>query len=214
MAKNEVAVWNRFSGIYDIFMKKDMPAYREMIERIKERLELESYVLEIATGTGIISLGIAGSVNSVAAIDLSPDMIEKAQKKADRMGIKNVRFSVQNACALPYDAGSFNIVIIANTLHVMPRPEKALAEIKEVLVADGYLIAPTFVHAGSKKAAFLSRLMSLTGFRAYHKWTQQSYCQFLNENGFEIVEQALLDASFSLAYTVVKKAQGKYHYEF
>ena len=53
MARNETAIWNRFSGIYDTFMKKDMPAYREMIERIKMRLEPESHVLEIATGTGI-----------------------------------------------------------------------------------------------------------------------------------------------------------------
>ena len=207
MARNETAIWNRFSGIYDTFMKKDMPAYGEMIERIKKRLEPESHVLEIATGTGIISLGIAGSVNSVEAVDLSPDMITKAQKKANRIGISNVRFSVQDAYTLPYDAGSFNIAIIANTLHVMPQPEKALNEIKRVLAPGGYLIAPTFVHADSKKAAFLSRLMSLTGFRAYHKWTQSSFGRFLNENGFEFVEEALLEASFPLAYAVVQKAE-------
>ncbi len=207
MARNEMAVWNRFSGIYDTFMKKDMPAYGEMIERIKMRLELESHVLEIATGTGIISLGIAGSVNNVEAVDLSPDMIARAQKKAKRMGISNVRFCVQDAYALPYDAESFSFVIIANTLHVMPQPEKALAEVKRVLTPEGYLIAPTFVHAGSKKAEVLSRLMSLTGFRAYHKWTQSGFSRFLNENGFVFVEEALLEASFPLAYAVVQKAE-------
>ena len=205
MARNETAVWNRFSGIYDVFMKKDMPAYGEMIERIKKRLEPEAHVLEIATGTGIISLGIAGSVNSVEAVDLSPDMIAKAQKKANRMGINNVRFSVQDAYALPYDTGSFDVAIIANTLHVMPQPEKALNEAKRVLTPGGYLIAPTFVHADSKKAAFLSQLMSLTGFRAYYKWTLSGFCRFLNENTFEIVEEMLLNASFPLAYVVVKK---------
>ena len=207
MARNETAIWNRFSGIYDAFMKKDMPVYGAMIERIKKRLEPESHVLEIATGTGIVSLGIAGSVNSVEAVDLSPDMIAKAQEKAKRMGISNVRFCVQDACTLRYVASSFDVAIIANTLHVMPQPEKALAEVKRVLTPEGYLIAPTFVHAGSKKAMFLSRLMSLTGFRAYHKWTLSGFCQFLNENTFEIVEKMLLNASFPLAYVVVKKAE-------
>ncbi len=207
MTRNETKVWNRFSGIYDIFMKKDIPAYGEMIERIKKRLEPKSRVLEIATGTGILSLGIAGSARSIEAIDLSPDMIARSQNKAQRMGIANVHFSVQDAYALPYDEESYDVVIIANTLHIMPQPEKALAEIKRVLTTEGYLIAPTFVHAGSKKAAVLSRLMTLTGFRAYHRWTQSSFRQFLRENGFVTVEETLLDASFPLAYVVCNKAE-------
>lgn len=75
-----------------------------------------------------------------------------------------------------------------------------------MLTMEGYLIAPTFVHAGSKKAAVLSCLMSLTGFRAYHRWTQSGFRRFLHENGFVAVEEALLDASFPLAYAVAEKA--------
>jgi ubiquinone/menaquinone biosynthesis C-methylase UbiE len=46
----------------------------------------------------------------------------------------------------------------------MPNPKKALAEIRRVLKTNGLLFAPTFIHAGSKKAAILSQLMSLTVF--------------------------------------------------
>lgn len=83
MIRNEAKVWNRFSGIYDTFMKKDMLVYKEMIERMKERLEPRTRVLEIATGTGILSLGIAEIVKSVESVDLSPDMIARAHKKRD-----------------------------------------------------------------------------------------------------------------------------------
>ncbi len=207
MTRNETAVWNRFSGIYDVIIKKDMPAYGAIIERVKALLKPESRVFEIATGTGCIALGIAESAQNVEAADISPDMIERAKKKAQRMGISNVRFSVQDVCALPYHANSFDTVIIANTLHIMPQPEKALAEIRRVLTPDGCLVAPTFVYVG-KKAAVLSRLMSLTGFRVYHKWSEKSYLQFLVDNGFSMTEGVLLKSSFPIAYVEARKTGG------
>jgi len=198
--RNEAVVWNRFSGIYDTFMKRDMPAYQQVIQKISLLAKPESVVLEVATGTGILSLGIAGSVKQVEAVDLSWDMILKARNKARELGITNVHFFIKNAYSLGYDADSFDIVVISNTLHVMPHPEKALAEIKRVLKPDGYLIAPTFAHGGSKKAALFSPLASVVGFHAYQKWTPESYCRFLTDNGFTLRETALLPASFPLVY--------------
>lgn len=201
--RKEEAVWNRFSVIYDLFIKKDRAAYGEIIERTARLLKPEERVLEIACGTGNISLGLADRIQNMEAIDFSPDMIAIARKKADQLGAK-VRFSVQDAGKLQYVSDSFDAVILANTLHIMPAPEKALAEIKRVLKPDGRLIAPTYIHAGNTKAAIFSRLMSLSGFRAYHKWTWQSYHAFLEANGFEIIDSMLIKASFPLAYVVVK----------
>ncbi len=116
------------------------------------------------------------------------------------MGISNVRFSVQDAYSLAYDAESFDIVIVSNTLHIMPRPEKALEEIKRVLKPDGMLIAPTFVHAETKKAAVLSRLLSVTGFRAYHRWTRCSYIRFLQDSGFTVEDTEMLPTPFPFVY--------------
>ena len=205
--KEEAALWNRFSVIYDAFVRKDVPAYREIIERAKTLVVPEMRVLEIATGTGTISLGIADSLKTVEAIDISPDMIKKAKKKAERKKIGNVTFGVYDACALPYAEDEFDIVIIANTLHIMPAPEKALTEILRVLKSDGYLIAPTFVHAQSTKAAILSHLMAITGFRAYHRWDINSYCGFLKENGFDIADKSIIKASFPIAYITARQSK-------
>ena len=48
---------------------------------------------------------------------------------------------------LPYAEVSFDVVIVSNALHIVPQPEKALAEIHRVLKDDGVLIAPTFTHS-------------------------------------------------------------------
>ena len=54
------------------------------------------------------------------------------------------------------------MVIVSNALHIVPQPEKALAEIRRVLKDDGVLIAPTFTHAGNSfsgkvRAFFMKR---------------------------------------------------------
>jgi len=204
--RNEAVVWNRFAGIYDAIMKRDMPAYGIIIQRASALLSPESNVLEVATGTGLLAIGLAASAGRMEAVDISWDMIAKAQAKAREAGLSNLRFSVQDAYALPYAADTFDAVMIANTLHIMPRPEKALAEIKRVLKTDGYLLAPTFIHGASLKAAVVSRLASVTGFRAYHRWTQQSYCDFLEDNGWRVTHTEILPASFPLVYCQCKPA--------
>ncbi|MDD3268508.1 MAG: class I SAM-dependent methyltransferase [Syntrophomonadaceae bacterium] len=203
MARKEEDVWDRFSKIYDRFIKKDQIAYSEIIERTARLLDPEDRVLEVACGTGIISLGLAERIKNIEGIDFAPEMVAIAQKKAERAGVK-VRFMVQDACNLQYDPDSFDAVIIANTLHIMPEPEKALAEIKRVLKPDGRLIAPTYIHAGNIKAAIFSRLMSLSGFRAYHKWNWQSYNLFMERNAYEIVDIKIIKASFPLVFMVAK----------
>ena len=45
-------------------------------------------------------------------------------------------FSVQDMFCLPYADESFEVVIVSNALHIVPQPEKALAEIHRVLRDD------------------------------------------------------------------------------
>ena len=207
MARNETKIWNRFSIIYDSVIKKDAAIYQQVIEKIKHQLVQPARILEVATGTGDLALGIASVAECVEAVDLSPKMIEAATKKAALRGISNVHFSVQDAYGLTYENNSFDIVIISNTLHILPEPERALSEIKRVLTVQGCLIAPTFLHADSMKAVVWSKIMTLAGFRAYHKWNYKTYLQFINDNGFTIVDKALLKASFPLAYVAAHKTQ-------
>lgn len=44
--------------------------------------------------------------------------------------------------------GSFEVVIAANVLHLLPEPDKALDEAARVLAPGGLLIVPTFTHGG------------------------------------------------------------------
>ena len=107
----------------------------------------------------------------------------------------------------PYADKSFDVVIVSNALHIVPEPEKALREIHRVLRDDGVLIAPTFTHLGNglfgKIRAFF---LKLAGFPLYHRWSTESYLQFLQQNGWHIHKSLVLRASFPLTYAECTKA--------
>ena len=60
---------------------------------------------------GLVALKIASAADHVHAIDISPQIIDVAKKKAEESGIDNVAFSVVDACAMSYDGGMFDTVI-------------------------------------------------------------------------------------------------------
>lgn len=202
--KTNRSFWNRIAGIYDIFMKKEGKAYNKMFSLIRKRLTPDMEVLELATGTGLISFAIADCVRCVEATDFSAKMIAEAKKKK---APDNVNFSVQDACKLPYEDGIFDCVIISNALHIMPNPALALRNISRVLKQDGVLIAPLFTHANNAKGHKIKvKLMELAGFKVYHKWTAEQYCAFLENNGFYIEKKQVLKAGFPFIYVQVKKS--------
>jgi len=196
--------WDKNVGRYDRFMRKDRAAYEEMYELIRPIVRHKT-VLELATGTGLIAKHIVNAAAHIEATDASAEMI--AEAKRDNRSAK-LHFSVQDMFCLPYANQSFNVVIVSNALHIVPQPEKALAEIRRVLKDDGVLIAPTFTHAGNsfsgKVKAFF---MKLAGFPLHSKWTSAEYLCFLRQNGWAVRKSAVLNASFPLTYAECVKSE-------
>ena len=196
--------WDKNAGRYDRFMRKDRAAYDEMYELIRPVVRHKT-VLELATGTGLIAKHIVNAAEHIEATDASPEMI--AEAKRDNHSAK-LHFSVQDMFRLPYADQSFDVVIVSNALHIVPQPEKALAEICRVLKDDGVLIAPTFTHAGNSfsgkvKAFFMKRV----GFPLRSKWTSAEYLRFLRQNGWTVRKSTVLKASFPLTYAECVKSE-------
>ena len=196
--------WDRNAGRYDRFMRKDRAAYETMYVLIRPVVKGKT-VLELATGTGLIAKNIVNAAAHIEASDTSAEMIREAKR---RNHSAKLYFSVQDMFCLPYADESFEVVIVSNALHIVPQPEKALAEIHRVLRDDGVLITPTFTHAensffGNSKAFFLK----LAGFPLHSRWTSEEYLCFLQQNGWAVRKSDVLKASFPLTYVECVKAE-------
>ena len=196
--------WDRNAKIYNRFMRRDAAAYERMYELLRPVVRRKT-VLELATGTGLIAKNIVRAASHIVATDASEEMIAEAGR--DNHSAK-LHFSVQDMFCLPYANGSFDVVIVSNALHIVPHPEKALAEIRRVLKDDGVLVAPTFTHAGNTlRGGIRLFFMKLAGFPLHSKWTNAEYLAFLRENGWTVRKSAVLSASFPLSYVECVKGE-------
>ena len=189
--------WNRNAKRYDRFMRKDRAAYEKLYELIRPVVKART-VLELAAGTGLIAKNIVRAASHIEVTDASEEMITEA--KRNHRSAK-LHFSVRDMFCLPYADKSFDVVIVSNALHIVPQPEKALAEIRRVLKDDGVLIAPTFTHGNSTLRGRLKLFfMKLAGFPLNSRWSSADYLAFLRQNGWTVRKSAVLKASFSLTY--------------
>lgn len=184
--------WERFAKIYTAFMAKNDTAYDVICEKLNPYIDSEKNVLELACGTGQITFWMAAKSASWEATDYSENMIAEAGKRnTGENACDKINFRVQDATKLIYEDDSFDVVVIANALHIMPMPDLALKEIHRVLKKDGILFAPTFVYErGYSK--LLIWIMEKLGFKTYHKWTKDEYVNYVSIQGFDVTEAPLV----------------------
>lgn len=96
-------------------------------------------LLEVPVGTGILTMPLYQTLAraDITCLDYSPDMMGQAREKAERMGLQNVRFRQGDVGALPYEDGSFDIVLSLNGFHAFPDKEAAYRETLRVLRPGG-----------------------------------------------------------------------------
>jgi SAM-dependent methyltransferase len=97
--------------------------------------------IDVACGPGVISRAMAGRVGSVSGVDLTPAMIEEAERRAGEEGVDNVGFMLGDATALDFVDGSFDGAITRLSLHHIPAPGRVVAEMARVVRPGGWVAA-------------------------------------------------------------------------
>lgn len=121
---------------FDYFTERlSSPLARQMILHA-EILSGDS-VLDVGTGTGIVALLAAkkaGATGRVCGIDLSNQMLAKAEEKAQKLKFdQKIIFRQMDAEALDFEEKTFDVVVSLFALMHFPNPLTALKEIYRVL---------------------------------------------------------------------------------
>jgi SAM-dependent methyltransferase len=104
-------------------------------------------VLDVACGTGNLSLPAARAGALVAGIDIAPNLIAQAQAASAAEGLRIV-FEVGDAERLPYENGAFDTVVSMFGVMFTARPERAAAELLRVTRPGGRVALASWTPTG------------------------------------------------------------------
>jgi ubiquinone/menaquinone biosynthesis C-methylase UbiE len=201
--------WSRFAT--DFEKRNNYVAGFKEIHRLKEKL-LENKnlgeTLELGCGDGVYTETIASNSDKLVATDWSDEMVEVAKQRYNKY--EKIEVKKEDCNNLSFDNNSFDTVFMANLLHIIPTPEKAIDECKRILKADGQLIILSFTMHGMK---FFNKLGMLYRYiRTYGKPPQDSRVltplnvkKMLTECGFKKIDIALIGNKMKVVYAIAKK---------
>lgn len=162
-------------------------------------LNMKMKVLDVAAGTGILSRSIATFVQNVTSIDLSQDMISEGIDQNQQLNITNIDFNIAHAEDIPYDQGSFDLVISRLAFHHFINPEKVLQEMSRVCDELGSVCVVDMISPEDDELYNL--------YNKYERLRDPSHTNALKESefvklfkriGFEIYNMETLDVPIHL----------------
>jgi SAM-dependent methyltransferase len=125
----------------------------DLMIRMSEAV-LTDEVLDAGCGPGLVARAFAPKVRSIVGTDLTPAMLEQAQKRAAEAGLANATFAPGDMERQPFADGSFSLVLTRYTFHHLLRPDRALAEMVRVCRPGGRVMVVDAAVPAEKAAAY------------------------------------------------------------
>ena len=102
------------------------------------RLGPESVILDVCCGSGVVGNSFRGKVGKIIGLDLTPEMVALSRTRLDEV----VQGDVYD---IPFPNASFDGVCNREVLHLLPQPERPLAEIFRVIKPGGQFVVGQWV---------------------------------------------------------------------
>ncbi len=100
-------------------------------------------VLDVACGTGVVSVTAARLGARVTGLDLTPELLQRARENSNIAGVE-VDWHEGDVEKLPFGDAAFDIVLSQYGHIFAPRPEVAIAEMLRVLTPGGTIAFSTW----------------------------------------------------------------------
>jgi phosphatidylethanolamine/phosphatidyl-N-methylethanolamine N-methyltransferase len=126
------------SPVYDFLFDKIFYPGRVAAVDLLE-IQPGNRVLEVGVGTGL-NLPLYARDCKVTGIDISKEMLRKAEERVRTLGMANTKLMVMDGSKLAFPDDSFDRVIATYVISAVPDPVKTLLEMRRVCKPSGHLV--------------------------------------------------------------------------
>jgi phosphatidylethanolamine/phosphatidyl-N-methylethanolamine N-methyltransferase len=200
MTNGDRRYWDKHAKNYDRSMSLLGRPIPRMIELVGEATRGLGRVLEVAAGTGLVTPALAAGAGEVIATDYSAAMVAALKQRVRDARVTNVQCEQADLYLLPFDAGSFDAVVAANVLHLVPDLPGALAALRRVSKPGGRVVVPTFCHDETALSWVVSRALAVTGFPGHRRFTAKSLRQAVEDAGVRVTRTETLPGLIPIGY--------------
>jgi SAM-dependent methyltransferase len=123
-------------------------------------------VLDVGCGAGRFVMQLAQRSQWVTGLDVSSEMVRRAELNAEDFKLDNTTFVVGDIHDLPFPSGKFDIVTCLNLLFMYDNPKPALQELLRITNTSGHVIV-------------------LNPSAQMNPWAAQTYCEKHGLRDFE-----------------------------
>jgi ubiquinone/menaquinone biosynthesis C-methylase UbiE len=139
------AYWGGKADEYDDFIRRVVPRYDEMTDRLLDTLPpAPRRILELGCGTGNVSLRLLAAAPDAALtlVDAAPEMLAIARARieaVDAAAAARARFLEARFEALPVEPAAYDAIVACISLHHVAQPAPVFRTLRACLHADGAL---------------------------------------------------------------------------
>ena len=161
------------AGDYDRFsryMEQDARAFYERLD-----IPAGCQMLDVACGSGQLALCAAREGINVTGVDIAPNLVQRAQARADAEGLA-ARFIEGDAEALQFEDASFDVVTSLIGAMFAPHPELVANELLRVCIPGGTIAMGNWTAEGFVGQMFktFSKFIAPSGMPAPVLWGDET----------------------------------------
>ncbi len=147
-------------------------------------------VVDLGSGAGndvFVARQIVGESGKVVGIDMTPEMIEKANANKAKLGFNNVDFKLGDIENLPLENDMSDVVVSNCVLNLVPDKEKAFNEIYRILKPGAHFCVSDIVLEGEIPAG-LKKSAEMYAGCVSGALQKEEYLNIINKSGFKNIE--------------------------
>lgn len=201
--------WSQFSRTYD--EDAEYVVGKHLRRAIAKKLGAErglGEIIEFGCGTGYFTKVAAEHAKHIIATDLSDEMLEAA--KIQLKDFQNVTLQKDDCEQSSFPSLRFDTVFMANILHTVENPGRALVESRRLLRDAGLLLVTSYTDYGTN--LFEKMELGLRYFQKfgrpppyYRNYSPDELVRLVEKAGFKLEEIQLMSDTAKALYLKARK---------